>query len=157
MTTDYSAPTRLVLTRAVRDEVVAHARAEYPNEAVGLLARRPDSGSVIMAISLTNMAGPTAHMRAVVDRRALKAAHRRLSDLGLEPAGAYHSHTTRIGARWSGVDALRAPLGEPQLIVSVRPDGLAAVLAWLARVDRCGMDELPVELIDGREPPGDDG
>jgi [CysO sulfur-carrier protein]-S-L-cysteine hydrolase len=103
--------------RDIIDAMVAHARAELPNECCGLLAGRlPQAGSsvppplvdvgegqgggspkpntalVIRRYPLTNQAGsPTEYLS---DPDALFAAHRGMRRLGLDVLAIYHSHPT---------------------------------------------------------------
>ncbi len=69
--------------------LVAHARAEYPNEACALLAGR--DGSVERVYTLPNAeASPTFY---VVEPRAQLRAMTEMDDLGLDLVGIFHSHT----------------------------------------------------------------
>ena len=68
--------------------LVAHARAEYPNEACALLAGR--DGSVERVYTLPNAeASPTFY---VVEPRAQLRAITEMDDLGLDLVGIFHSH-----------------------------------------------------------------
>ena len=68
--------------------LVAHARAEYPNEACALLAGR--DGSVERVYTLPNAeASPTFY---VVEPRAQLRAMTEMDDLGLDLVGIFHSH-----------------------------------------------------------------
>jgi proteasome lid subunit RPN8/RPN11 len=68
--------------------LVAHARAEYPNEACALLAGR--DGSVERVYALPNAeASPTFY---VVEPKAQLRAMTEMDDLGLDLVGIFHSH-----------------------------------------------------------------
>ncbi|HEV3494740.1 MAG TPA: M67 family metallopeptidase, partial [Actinomycetes bacterium] len=68
--------------------LVAHARAEYPNEACALLAGR--DGSVERVYTLPNAeASPTFY---VVEPKAQLRAMTEMDDLGLDLVGIFHSH-----------------------------------------------------------------
>jgi len=68
--------------------LVAHARAEYPNEACALLAGR--AGSVERVYALPNAeASPTFY---VVEPKAQLRAMTEMDDLGLDLVGIFHSH-----------------------------------------------------------------
>jgi [CysO sulfur-carrier protein]-S-L-cysteine hydrolase len=68
--------------------LLAHARAEYPNEACALLAGR--DGSVERVYTLPNAeASPTFY---VVEPKAQLRAMTEMDDLGLDLTGIFHSH-----------------------------------------------------------------
>jgi proteasome lid subunit RPN8/RPN11 len=78
----------LVLDRAVFDELVAHARSDFPYEVCGLIGLRQDGTAEVMRIGNAERS-----MRYyVMDSRELLRAMRRIEDeqLGLV---IYHSHT----------------------------------------------------------------
>jgi [CysO sulfur-carrier protein]-S-L-cysteine hydrolase len=70
------------------DVLVAHARAEFPNEACALLA---GNGRVEKVYALPNAeASPTFY---VVEPQAQLAAMTEMDDLGWDLVGIFHSHT----------------------------------------------------------------
>jgi proteasome lid subunit RPN8/RPN11 len=77
------------IDRQSYDTLVAHARAEYPNEACALLAGR--DGTVEKVYALPNAeASPTFY---VVEPRAQLEAMNEMDDLGTDLVGIFHSHT----------------------------------------------------------------
>ena len=78
----------MILPRAVRDDVVAHAREEAPRECCGMLIGRSDA--IVGAVRALNLSespsrfliNPQDHIRARRDARAA----------GLDVVGFYHSH-----------------------------------------------------------------
>lgn len=71
------------------DTLVAHARAEYPNEACALLSG--SDGTVEKVYALPNAeASPTFY---VVEPKAQLAAMNEIDDRGLDLVGIFHSHT----------------------------------------------------------------
>ena len=71
------------------DTLVAHARAEYPNEACALLSGK--DGTVEKVYALPNAeASPTFY---VVEPRAQLKAMTEMDDLGMDLVGIFHSHT----------------------------------------------------------------
>ena len=77
------------IDRQSYDTLVAHARAEYPNEACALLSGR--DGSLEKVYALPNAeASPTFY---VVEPKAQLAAMNEMDDLGLDLIGIFHSHT----------------------------------------------------------------
>ncbi len=77
---------QLVLPQALRDEIVAHARAEAPKECCGLIAGR--EGRATRVIRCTN-ASPTPEVRYTIAelRRVVE-----IEDAGEELVAIYHSH-----------------------------------------------------------------
>jgi proteasome lid subunit RPN8/RPN11 len=73
------------------EALVAHARAEYPNEACALLGGRDGrDGSVERVYALPNAeASPTFY---VVEPKAQLKAMTEMDDLGLDLVGIFHSH-----------------------------------------------------------------
>src|SRR6266545_2198333 len=77
------------IDRQSYDTLVAHARAEYPNEACALLSGR--DGTVEKVYALPNAeASPTFY---VVDPKAQLQAMNEMDDLDVDLVGIFHSHT----------------------------------------------------------------
>jgi proteasome lid subunit RPN8/RPN11 len=79
----------LDLARALRDEMVAHARAEAPKEACGLVAGR--DGRPARVIRCAN-AHETPVTRYSIDPREQLRAFREMEAAGEELLAIYHSH-----------------------------------------------------------------
>jgi len=79
----------LRLTRAVWHEMIAHAQAEYPKEACGMVAGTQGVGSRVFRMRNVDQSpisytmDPTEQLRVMKDMRAA----------GLEMQAIYHSHT----------------------------------------------------------------
>lgn len=71
------------------DTLVAHARAEYPNEACALLGGRDHAVAKIYALPNAE-ASPTFY---IVEPKAQLQAMTEMDDLGMELVGIFHSHT----------------------------------------------------------------
>jgi len=71
------------------DALVAHARAEYPNEACALLGGRDHTVERVYALPNAE-ASPTFY---VVEPKAQLHAMNEMDDLGLDLVGIFHSHT----------------------------------------------------------------
>jgi proteasome lid subunit RPN8/RPN11 len=77
------------IDRQSYDVLVAHARAEYPNEACALLSGR--DGTVEKVYALPNAeASPTFY---VVEPKAQLHAMNEIDELDLDLVGIFHSHT----------------------------------------------------------------
>lgn len=86
--------TRLVIPADVHAAVVAHARAELPNECCGALAGLidGDTGRVTQHFPVRNdLASPTEYATNALD---LMAAFRATHETGTELLAMYHSHPT---------------------------------------------------------------
>ncbi len=132
---------RLVLPRAVREELVAHCLRAWPLEGCGLLAGEPATGAARRCYPTRNAAAsarlytvdPLDHLRADRDAEAR----------GLEVIGVFHSHT-HTDAYPSPTDVAQAP--DPAwhyVLVSLRAE-LPSVRSYRV-VDGDISEELVVE------------
>ncbi|MFF3556496.1 Mov34/MPN/PAD-1 family protein [Streptomyces tsukubensis] len=81
----------LTLTQDLYDRIVAHARADHPDEACGMVAGPEGSGRPERFIPMLNAArSPTFYE---FDSGDLLKLYRELDDNGEEPVIVYHSHT----------------------------------------------------------------
>ena len=81
----------LTISRALHDKIVAHARADHPDEACGVLAGPAGSGRPERFIPMTNAArSPTFYE---FDSMELLHVWREMDDRDEEPVVIYHSHT----------------------------------------------------------------
>jgi proteasome lid subunit RPN8/RPN11 len=87
-------PFRLVIPPAVLDAMLAHARAELPNECVGFLAGTiaDGVGSVTQCLPLVNeLQSPTEFL---TEPRSVFTAYRAMQEAGTRELAIYHSHPT---------------------------------------------------------------
>jgi proteasome lid subunit RPN8/RPN11 len=77
------------IARALLDEVIAHARAEAPNECVGVIAAR--NGEAVAVHRATNAAA--SPLRYEIDAKELFTLHEAIDAAGLDLGAIYHSHT----------------------------------------------------------------
>ncbi|GGZ52139.1 peptidase [Streptomyces inusitatus] len=81
----------LTLTQALFDQIVAHARADHPDEACGVVAGPEDSGRPERFIPMLNAArSPTFYE---FDSADLLKLYREMDDNDEVPVIIYHSHT----------------------------------------------------------------
>ena len=104
----------LNISRSLADEMIAHLRAERPNEGCGLLAR--DAGAITKVIRMTNAAA--SPMRYALDPKEQFFAYRLIEDEGLSLGGVFHSHT-HTEAYPSPTDVRLASEDVPYVIVSL--------------------------------------
>ncbi|MFE9428110.1 Mov34/MPN/PAD-1 family protein [Kitasatospora sp. NPDC006697] len=81
----------LTITRELRDAIVAHARADHPDEACGVVAGPAGSDRPERFIPMLNAArSPTFYE---FDSQDLLKLYRDMDDRDEEPVVVYHSHT----------------------------------------------------------------
>jgi [CysO sulfur-carrier protein]-S-L-cysteine hydrolase len=130
------------IARELYDQIVAHARAEAPNECCGVVATNGD-GSARQVLPATNkFASP---LRFEIDERDLIAIWRAIGEQDLELGAIYHSHTRTApepsqtdingAAQWPG--ALWVIVG----LAGEEPD----VRTWAIEDGRVTQVELVVE------------
>lgn len=126
----------VVVTPDLRRELVAHARAESPNEACGLVVL--EDGVARRYVPGRNVAASPYRFELEVDPETWF-----LEDEGCELA-VFHSHLSSP-PRPSRTDVENIGLweGRPYLIYTVRTDELAA---W--RISRDAIEPLPLALAD---------
>lgn len=127
------------------DAIVAHALAESPHEACGLIAGKGEKASRLIPIKNT-AAHPQSHYQ--MDAGELLRAYKNIESEGLDCIAVYHSHP-KSEPLPSQEDIREAELNTPNmthLILSLKPPK-ARLQAWriqLGQVDK-------VELLIGRE------
>jgi [CysO sulfur-carrier protein]-S-L-cysteine hydrolase len=128
------------LPRAIRDDMVAHALAERPNEACGLLAGQP--GEVTRTFRARNK--EQSPVRYEIEPTDLLRIFREIDDADLEHVGIYHSHT-HTQAYPSATD-LRLAFYPDALyfLVSLMDENVPVVRAFWIRDGE--ITEEPIEL-----------
>ena len=77
------------ISRALLDDVIAHARADAPNECCGMIASR-DGEAVAVHRARNRAASP---LRYEIDGMEQYKIQNAIDDAGLELGAIYHSHT----------------------------------------------------------------
>ena len=77
------------ISRQLLDELIAHARAEAPNECVGMIASR--DGEAVAVHRATNAAA--SPLRYEIEGREQYRIQTAIEDAGLDLGAIYHSHT----------------------------------------------------------------
>ena len=77
------------ISRQLLDELIAHARAEAPNECVGMIASR--NGEAVAVHRATNAAA--SPLRYEIEGREQYRIQTAIEDAGLDLGAIYHSHT----------------------------------------------------------------
>jgi [CysO sulfur-carrier protein]-S-L-cysteine hydrolase len=77
------------ITRSLLDDLIAHARADAPNECCGMIASR--NGEAVSVHRATNAAA--SPLRYVIDGREQYEIQTAIEDADLDLGAIYHSHT----------------------------------------------------------------
>ncbi|MEP7290394.1 MAG: M67 family metallopeptidase [Chloroflexota bacterium] len=114
------------LSESQAQQIIAHARADAPCEACGIIAGRNQCAAEI--IPIVNTASDPLHSY-IMDERALVAALSSFERCGLELLGFYHSHPNNDPIP-SRADIQQASYPDtPYLIVGLK-GGTARLAAW---------------------------
>jgi [CysO sulfur-carrier protein]-S-L-cysteine hydrolase len=81
----------LTISRALLDQVIAHARADHPDEACGVIAGPAGSDRPARFVAMTNAERSPTFYR--FDSMEQLAVWREMDDRDEEPVVIYHSHT----------------------------------------------------------------
>jgi [CysO sulfur-carrier protein]-S-L-cysteine hydrolase len=130
------------ISRRLLDEVIAHARADAPNECCGMIAAR--DGEAVAVHRATNAAA--SPLRYEIDGREQYRIQTAIEDAGLDLGAIYHSHT-RSAPEPSQTDINLAFYPEAlYVIVGVAGDE-ADVRAWTIVDGK--VSEAALEVEDG--------
>ena len=77
------------IPRSLYDDLIAHARADAPNECCGMIASR--NGDAVAVHRATNAAA--SPLRYVIDGKEQYEIQNAIEDAGLDLGAIYHSHT----------------------------------------------------------------
>lgn len=137
---------RLALPRAVAEEMLAHARAELPNEACGMLSGSLARGRVTAFHSARN--AHASPRRFSLDPRDQVRITYAVEAAGEEVVAIFHSHP-RSAAVPSGSDRREATYPDAVHVIAslVQPDASAEcwLRAWRIREGRAA--EVSLELV----------
>jgi proteasome lid subunit RPN8/RPN11 len=130
------------ISRALLDEVIAHARAEAPNECVGMVASR-DGEAVAVHRAANKAASPLRYEIDGMEQYRIQSA---IEDAGLELGAIYHSHT-RSAPEPSQTDINLAFYPEAlYVIVGLKDADAAEVRAW--NIVDGKVSEAQLEVVD---------
>jgi [CysO sulfur-carrier protein]-S-L-cysteine hydrolase len=110
----------LTISQALHDKIVAHARADHPDEACGVLAGPAGSDRPERFIPMTNAArSPTFYE---FDSMELLHVWREMDDRDEEPVVIYHSHTATEAYPSRTDTSLASEPGAHYVLVSTREE-----------------------------------
>ena len=137
----------LRIREEILQAVIAHARADHPDEACGVLAGPEGSDAPVRFIPMVNAArSPTFYE---FDSRDLLALYREMDDKGEEPVVIYHSHTaTEAYPSRTDISYASEPYAH-YLLVSTRESGSqeGPVEVRSFRIIDGEVTEEPVEVL----------
>ena len=134
----------LTITRALYDKIVAHARADHPDEACGVLAGPAGSDRPERFIAMTNAArSPTFYE---FDSTEQFRVWREMDDNDEEPVVIYHSHTaTEAYPSRTDTDLASEP-GAHYVLVSTREEHQTEFRSY--RIVDGQVTEEPVTVVE---------
>jgi [CysO sulfur-carrier protein]-S-L-cysteine hydrolase len=119
----------LMISRALLDQVIAHARADHPDEACGVIAGPAGSGRPERLITMANAERSPTFYR--FDSMEQLAVWREMEDRDEEPVVIYHSHTaTQAYPSRTDISYASEP-GAHYLVVSTREPDQTEVRSFL--------------------------
>jgi [CysO sulfur-carrier protein]-S-L-cysteine hydrolase len=130
------------IPRALLDEIVAHARAEAPNECCGMIAAQ-DGTAVAVHRARNAAASPLRYEMDGMEQYKIQTA---IEDAGLELGAIYHSHT-RSAPEPSQTDINLAFYPEALYVIVGVADAEPDIRAW--RIVDGQVSEATLEVEDG--------
>jgi [CysO sulfur-carrier protein]-S-L-cysteine hydrolase len=138
------------IARSLLDDVISHARAEAPNECVGMIASR--NGEAVAVHRARNAAA--SPLRYEIESQEQFRLMDAIEDDGLELGAIYHSHTRsdpvpsqtdiNLAAIGDGADRQPAYPGTLYIIVGIKDRDRPDVRAWSIVLDEVSEAELEV-------------
>jgi proteasome lid subunit RPN8/RPN11 len=132
----------LRISRQLLEEVIAHARAEAPNECCGMIATR-DGAAVAVHRARNKAASPLRYEMDGLEQYQIQTA---IEDAGLELGAIYHSHT-RSAPRPSETDINLAFYPDAVYVIVGLDNDEPDVRAW--RIIDGAVSEAALEVEDG--------
>jgi proteasome lid subunit RPN8/RPN11 len=129
------------IPRHLHDEIVAHARADAPNECCGMIATR--DGEAVTVYRAANAAA--SPLRYEIDGAEQFRIQMAIDDAGLDLGAIYHSHT-RSSPLPSQTDINLAFYPDALYIIVGLAGDAAEVRAWRIRDGQ--VDEAELEVVE---------
>jgi [CysO sulfur-carrier protein]-S-L-cysteine hydrolase len=140
----------LMITRALHDKIVAHARADHPDEACGVIAGPAGSETPVRFVPMTNAErSPTFYRFDSAEQFKVWAE---MDDRDEEPVVIYHSHTA-TGAYPSRTDIAYAnEPGAHYVLVSTADPEMAEFRSYRIVDGEVSEEEVRIVPGDGGDP-----
>ncbi|MGW5215450.1 Mov34/MPN/PAD-1 family protein [Streptomyces sp. NPDC004051] len=137
----------LTITRALHDQIVAHAHKDHPDEACGVVAGPVGSGRPERFIPMLNAArSPTFYE---FDSKDLLKLYREMDDNDEEPVIVYHSHTaTEAHPSRTDIDLASEPGAHYVLVSTADLDGLGEFQFRSFRIVNGEVTEEEVKIVE---------
>jgi [CysO sulfur-carrier protein]-S-L-cysteine hydrolase len=139
----------LTIDRATYDAIVAHARADHPDEACGVVAGPAGSDRPERFVPMANAARSTTFYE--FDSMDLLKLYREMEARDEVPVVIYHSHTATEAYPSRTDVALAAEPGAHYVLVSTREPDVAEVRSF--RIVDGVVTEEPVRVVDSYQSP----
>jgi [CysO sulfur-carrier protein]-S-L-cysteine hydrolase len=134
----------LTISRELREAIVAHARADHPDEACGVLAGPAGGDRPERFIPMTNAArSPTFYE---FDSAEQFRVWREMDEAGEEPVVIYHSHTATEAYPSRTDISLASEPGAHYVLVSTRDEDQAEFRSY--RIVDGEVTEEPVTVVE---------
>jgi [CysO sulfur-carrier protein]-S-L-cysteine hydrolase len=134
----------LTISRELYDQIVAHARADHPDEACGVLAGPAGSDRPERFIAMTNAERSPTFYR--FDSAEQFRVWRQMDERDEEPVVIYHSHTATEAYPSRTDISLAAEPGAHYVLVSTRDPQTAEFRSYRIRDDE--VTEEPVTVVE---------
>ena len=134
----------LTISRALVDQIVAHARADHPDEACGVIAGPTGSDRPERFIAMANAERSPTFYR--FDSMEQLAVWRDLDDRDEEPVVLYHSHTATEAYPSRTDVAYASEPGAHYVLVSTRDEHETEFRSY--RIDNVNITEEPVTVAE---------
>jgi proteasome lid subunit RPN8/RPN11 len=132
----------LTISRALHDKIVAHARADHPDEACGVLAGPAGRDHPERFIAMTNAArSPTFYE---FDSMELFRVWREMDERDEEPVVIYHSHTGTEAYPSRTDVALASEPGAHYVLVSTRDPDTAEFRSFRITGDEVAEEDVTI-------------
>jgi proteasome lid subunit RPN8/RPN11 len=113
----------LTLDQSTRDAIVAHARADHPDEACGIVAGPVGTDRAVRVVPMTNAERSPTFYR--FDSQEQLRVWREMDDRDEEPVVIYHSHTaTEAKPSRTDVSLAQEPNAHYLLVSTRQPDAV---------------------------------
>jgi [CysO sulfur-carrier protein]-S-L-cysteine hydrolase len=129
----------VVIPAAMRDEIVAHARAGLPNEACGIIAGRDGRAELLLPAESDE---PSPYYYRIESRDQIRIMNE-IDDAGLDLIGIYHSHVSSP-AYPSRTDAEQAFWPDAVYVIVSLAGGGAELKGY--RIANMAITEEPIEI-----------
>jgi proteasome lid subunit RPN8/RPN11 len=129
---------RIIITKALRDDIRRHGQETYPHECCGALVGHPGAIRATVALPNTTEEGP--RRRFLVRPADYRMAEQHAAALGGELLGFYHSHPDHP-ARPSQYDLDHAWPTFAYIIVAVANGRAENMTVWFLKDDRSIFEE----------------